>query len=222
MVINSIPVREKTGIVLLILVNSGFIYILIMLVTFSYGFFNGHSGLKASETANHIAESLINKVALLSAIVYTANYILFKMLLRSKQPIIGSLVPTILGVVISTPFFLREKQAFIDDQYSQIKLSDYIQHDSISEVSLFTPTDTIPIEYHRDFFQIIGTASYRKGVWKYQKTLKILILKTDGTRDSILTNGDLFELSNWKFFKAEENLVEKYFQISHAEKYEIR
>lgn len=208
--------KEKIGIAFLILLNAGFIYLLLILPIFGYGMINGHHGLKAAETANHVAENLIGKAAILSFTALVTNYVLFKILLQSKRSIIGSILVTLIGILISIPFFLREKQSFIEHQHSQIMLSDYIDTDSIAEVFLFRSTDTIPIRYHREFFQIIGTASYRESMWKYQKQLKILIRKTDGTKDSIFSNGNLFEFKG-TFFKAEENPIDKYLRISKEE-----
>ena len=215
--LSDIVMKEKIGIALLILLNSGFIYLLIIFPFFEYGMINGRHGLKAIETANHVAQSLLKTAILLSSLGLVINYIIFRLLISSKKPLIYGLIVTILGIAISIPFFLNEKQRFIERQYSQIMLSDYIPYDSISEIRLFTSTDTIPIAYYREFVQIIGNASYAEGIWKYQKSLKIMIRKTDGTKDSIISNGELFELSNGKFFKANEDLVEKYLLISHSE-----
>lgn len=211
--------KEKIGIALLILLNAGFIYLMIILAILGYGLINGHHGLKAVETADLVTKNLSTKAFLLSFIVLASNYIIFRFLILNKRAILGSVIVTLIGILISTPFFFRERQSFIDYQHSHITLSDYIHCDSIAEVWLLRRMDTIPITYQQEFFQIIGVASYQTGMWKYQRSIKIKILKKDGTKDSILTNGDLFELSGGKFFKSKENLIEKYIQVSHSEKH---
>lgn len=208
--------KEKIGIALLILVNSGFIYLMVLLVILSYGLINGHHGLKAAETADRVAKSIFTKASVLSFILLAINYTIFKILIHSKKPIVGSLILTVIGIAVSIPSFLKEKRSFIEYQYSQVCLKDYIDCDAISDIQLSIRTDTIPIAYCREFVQIIGNASYKKGMWKYQRSMKIVIRKTNGTKNTILSNGELFEL-NGKFFKSKENLVEKYLRISKVE-----
>lgn len=208
--------KQKIGIALLILLNSGFIYLIMILVYLSYGLINGRSGLKAVQTANHIGENIFTKVSVLSFLALFSNYLVFRFLIQNKKPILGSLITTLIGIMISIPFFFKERQSYIENQFNQVMLSDYVDSKTISKIQLLTPSDTVPVEYCEEFFQIIGNASYADGMWKYQRSMKIILWKTDGTKDSILSNGDLFELSNGKFFKAKENLVEKYLRISPA------
>ena len=205
--------KEKIGIALLILLNAGFIYLLVFTAYFSHGFTNGAGTLRAVEIANHVAERIFRIAGFLSFIALVINYILFRFLLRSGRPIIGSIIVTLIGILVFTPFFLSERSSFIEKRYSQIVLSDYIKCKEVSKVDLFIMEDTIAIDYCADFFQVIGTAPYSPGIWKYSgQSMKIMIWKTNGTKDSILTNGELFELSDRKFFKADENLIEKYLQ----------
>ncbi len=208
--------KEKIGIALLILLNAGFIYLLVIVICFSYWLIVGNPGLKAVETADSAAESIFNKAAFLSFTALLVNYILFKFLLQSRKSIISSIVVTLIGLLICIPFYFTERWSFIDRKYSQVMLIDYLDSREVSKVQLLIREDTIPIDYCENFFHVIGTASYSQGMWKYQKSMKILIWKKDGIKDSILSNGDLFEFKG-KFFKAEENLVEKYLKMAPTE-----
>lgn len=211
--------KEKIGIALLILLNAGFIYLLVFTAYFSYGFTNGAGTLRAVEIANHVAERIFRIAGFLSVIALAINYILFRFLLRSGKPIIGSIIVTLIGILVFTPFFLSERSSFIEKRYSQVVLSDYINCKEVSKVDLSIMNDTIAIDYCEDFFHVIGRASYSPGMWKYGKSMKITIWKTTGTKDSILCSGDgrLFELSDGKFFRSEENLIEKYLKLIPTE-----
>jgi hypothetical protein len=208
--------KEKIGIALLILLNAGFIYLMIVLFNLSFGLFSGHSGLKAVERANDIAGGIFNKASFLTAIAFVSNHIVLRTLIQSKKPILYSIIITLIGLLISIPFYFTERRSFIQEQYGKVVLSDYIDCKEISKVQLFILKDTIPIESCEDFFQVIGTASYNNGIWKYQKSNIIVLWKTNGTKDTILSSGGLFELSDGKFFKADENLIEKYIRLWHV------
>ncbi|AEA42689.1 hypothetical protein [Fluviicola taffensis] len=130
--------------------------------------------------------------------------------------VVITIIITIIGIGFFTPYFLNAKKSFIAYQNKNITLGDYANPRTISQVQLLIKSDTIPLDDSQMFIQMIGKASYQKGIWKYQKSIKILFKNRNGTKDSILSNGELFETSKGKFFKTEENIIEKYLQISNV------
>ncbi len=209
--------KQKIGITLLIILNGAFIYLIAVTAILSYGLINGRSGPnKAFETANDVATNIFIKVAILSLITLLINYIISRMLIQNKRPIVTSIVITVIGIIASTPFYLSARDSFIAYQFNNITLGDYVNPRNISQVQLLIKSDTIPLDDSQMFIQMIGKASYQKGIWKYQKSIKILFKNRNGTKDSILSNGELFETSKGKFFKAEENIIEKYLRISNV------
>jgi hypothetical protein len=205
--------KQKIGVVILILTSIIFTYLAIMLSVLTFGIIVApiihERGIElVTSTTNEILKNLL----ILTLINSIINYIIFKKLIGFKKPIIFSFLLTAIGILISIPFYISARNSFMDYADSNTKLFHYINVKEIREVSLIAFKDTIKIEEKDKFISEIGSARYKPGTWKYMKKIKINMVRTDGKIENIDSNGELFGSYKGKYFSTENNLIEKYFK----------
>ncbi len=203
--------RQKIGIGLLIIFNLTFIYIIIMGAFFSFGIIVAELGpIKALEAANLTTNDMLIKLTVLSAVVLLINYFLTKKMIAIKKPFLTSLMILLIGILVFIPFFLAARQSFLNYQNGTTKLQHYLDRQTISEAFIIKSMDTIQVEQLDNFIRDIGYAKYKPGPWKYAKKLKIIFNKTDGNKDSIFTNGQMFGPFKGKYFFSDKYVFENY------------
>lgn len=205
--------RKKIGIELSILLNVGFIYLLIMGVILYYGFISVPLGKESIIEITELTSydtNLIIRIIFLSIIACLINYFLFKKMIRSKKSFLISCIIILIGIAISTPFGLSARKSFIRYKSGEMQLQDYIGKEKINEVQLITNLDTIQVEEIDCFIRDISMVKYKKGLWKYPKRIKIMIRYTDGGIDSIYTNQNGFFHYKEMDFITDKNIMEKY------------
>jgi hypothetical protein len=184
-----------------------------MYAVLSYGLIVGLLGQdRGFEIANELSNDIVIKMAVLSVIVLLINYLLIKKMLSSKKPFLTGIIITVIGVIIFIPFFLGAKQSFIEYQDGTTQLNHYLDEHSITEATIISFTDTVPVKQLDDFKREIGYAKYKKGYWKYGKIIKIIFKRTDGSKDSISTNGQLFGPYKDKYFATDSDVIKKYLE----------
>lgn len=108
------------------------------------------------------------------------------------------------------PFFISARKSFLDYQNGTTQLQHYLNGRTITEAQIITNTDTIQVEKLDDFITNISFAKYKRGSWKYTKTVKLILKRTNGSKDSIFTNGQMFGAYKGKYFSTEQNVINKY------------
>ena len=202
--------KRRTGIGLLVILNLAFIYVIIFGASLRYALIVAELGQdRGREVAKLTTDDILTKVAVASFLVLLINYFLAKKLIESKKPLLISGTITLIGVVIFIPFLLSARQSFINYQDRTTKLLQYIGVKTIKESQIFTHTDTVHVKQLEDFIRDIGYAK-QTGPWKYGKEYKIMFERTDGSEDSIFTNGRIFGPYNGKYFSTDRNVVAKY------------
>lgn len=200
--------KQKIGIGLLILLNVGFTYLLVIEARLYYGFISIPLGKEIKLTTFTSYDStLIVGVTFWSIIAFLINYFLFKKMIMSKKSFLISFVITIIGVSISIPDSLSARESF--HKSSEIQLQNYLNKETINEVQIITNSDTIQVKEVNNFITDIGAVQYQRGIWKYAKKTKIMLRYTDGGLDSIYTTGRLFEYEG-KYFLTDKDIIEKY------------
>ncbi len=203
--------RRKIGIGLLILINLTFIYVIVMGAIFSYGIIVGDLGEdRGLKVANLTTKHILIKLSVISIVVLLINYFLMKKMIENKRPFLTSLTLTVFGIIVFIPFFLSARQSFLDYQKGTTQLQHYLNRHTITEVQIFTHTDTIQIEQLDDFIRDIGFAKYKRGSWKYAKTIKLMFKRKNGSKDSLFTNGQMFGAYEGKYFSTDQNVIDKY------------
>jgi hypothetical protein len=203
--------RRKIGIGLLIIINLTFIYVIIMGAILSYGLIVAPLGQdRGLEIANLTTNEILIKLSIVSMIVFLTNYFLTKKMIANKNPFLSSLTVTLIGIIVFIPFFLTARQSFLDYQNGTTQLQYYLDRQSITEFKIITHTGTIQVEQLDDFIRDIGFAKYKRGPWKYAKQIKLMFKRTDGSKDSIFTNGQMFGAYKGKYFSTDQNVIDKY------------
>ncbi len=162
------------------------------------------------EVATLTTNEILIKLCIASMLVLTINYFLTKKMIESKKPFLISLTVTVIGIIVFIPFFLSARQSFIDYQNGTTQLRHYLDRQTITGAQIITHSDTIQIEQLDDFIRDIGYAEYKSGPWKYAKKIKLVFKQTDGSKDSIFTNGQMFGPYKGKYFSTDRNIIDKY------------
>ena len=162
------------------------------------------------EIANLTTNDILVKLTVISIAVLLVNYFLTKKMIANKKPFFLSLTITVIGIIVFIPFFLSARQSFLDYQNETTQLQHYLDRQTITEAQIITHTDTIQVEQLGDFITDIGFAKYKRGPWKYAKTIKLIFKRTDGSKDSLFTNGQLFGAYKGKYFSTDQNVIDKY------------
>ena len=162
------------------------------------------------EIANMATNDILIKLTIVSMITFLLNYFLTKKMIVNKKPFLTSLTVTVIGVVVFIPFFLSARQSFLDYQNGTTQLQHYLERQTITEAQIITHTDTIQVTQLDDFIREIGYAKYKRGPWKYAKKIKLMFKLTDGSKDSIFTNGQMFGAYKGKYFSTDQNVIDKY------------
>lgn len=203
--------KRGLGIGILIILNLTFIYVIIIGANLSFGFaempFGDQSGLK---TLNYTTKIILIKLSPVAIAVLSINYILIKKMIGIRNPFLLSLTVTFIGIIVFVPFFLSARQSFINYQNGTKQLQDLLFKETIIEAHIITSRDTIKVEKLDDFLTDIGSAKYRRGIWKYAKKFKLMFKRSNGSIDSIFTNGQLFGGYKAKYFSTNTNIIEKY------------
>ncbi|AFM06248.1 hypothetical protein Fleli_3946 [Bernardetia litoralis DSM 6794] len=204
--------RENIGIILLMLLNIGFTYLLVVQATLYYGFLHVPLGKESINEATKLTSydsTLIIGITILSIIAFLINYIILKKMILSKKSFLIGCIIIFIGISISIPFSLPARESFLHYKSGKMKLQDYLSEKMISEVQLIDHSKTIQVKGIDDFMEDIGGTQYRRGMWKYAKKTRIMLRYTDGSLDSIYANGSLFDYKG-KIFFADKNIIEKY------------
>gem|GEM_PF-3224381 len=203
--------RRKIGIGLLIILNLTFIYLIIMGAGLTFGIIVAPLGQdRGLEVANLATRDILIKLAIVSVIALLVNYILTKKVIASRKPFLGSIAVTVIGIIVFIPFFLSARQSFLDYQNGTTQLQHYLDRQTITQAQIITQTDTIEVEQLEDFIRDIGYAKYKREPWKYAKKIKLMFKRTDGGKDSIFTNGQMFGPYKGKYFSTDQNVIDKY------------
>ena len=203
--------KRNIGIGLLIILNLTFIVMIIFEARLAFGLIVAELGQdRGLEVANLITNDILTKLAVASILVLLANYFLTKKIIECKNSFLISGTVTVIGVILFIPFLLSAKQSFLDYQDGTTKLQQYIDRQTIKESQIITHTDTVSVEQLDDFIRDIGYAKYKRGPWKYGKKYKIMFKRTDGSADSIFTNGQMFGAYKGKYFSTDRNVIDKY------------
>ena len=203
--------KRKVGIGLLIILNLTFIYVIIIGGVMSFGLIVAYVGPeKGLEIANSITNDVLAKLTFLSTFVLIINYFLAKKMITNTRSAITSLAITAIGIIVFIPFFMSAKKSYLNYQKGADQLQLYIDRPTITKVQIITHPDAIQIEQLDDFISRIGRAKYKRGFWKYRKSVKLIFTRTDGRHDSIFTNGKLFGPYKNKYFETDDNVIEPY------------
>ena len=165
---------------------------------------------RGSEIADLTTNDILIKLMIMSMIVLLTNYFLTKKIIANKKPFLTSLTVTVIGIIVFIPFFLSARQSFLDYQNGTTQLQHYLDRQTITEAQIIIQTDTIHVKQLDDFIQDIGFAKYKRGPWKYAKKMKLMFKRTDGSKDSIFTNGQMFGAYKEKYFSTDQNVIDKY------------
>lgn len=202
--------KRKIGIALLIILNLSFIYV-IMAAILTLGLVVAPLGHERGlEIANQTTIDLLIKLSISTVLMFSINYFLFKKLAINKRPLITSLILTLIGALISIPFFLSLRKSFIDYQNGTTLLQHYFESKTIDNIQIITFSDTIEVTQLNNFIIDVESAKYKPGMWKYMKEYKLIINRNSGIIDTIFTNGQMFGPYQHKYFSTEENVIEKY------------
>ena len=162
------------------------------------------------EIANQTTNDIFIKLTIISMVMLLLNYFLIKKMIASKIPFFTSLTITMIGIIVFMPFFISARKSFLVYQNGTTQLRHYLNGQTITEAQIITHTDTIQVEKLDDFITNISFAKYKRGPWKYAKTVKLIFKRTDGSKDSMFTNGQMFGSYKGKYFSTEQNVVNKY------------
>lgn len=177
----------------------------------SYGLIVGPLGQdRGLEIANHTTNDNLIKLALISTVVLLINYVLTKKVIVNRKPFLTSLIITLIGVIVFIPFCISARQSFLEYQNGTTQLQHYLNKQTISEAQIITHTDTIQVKQLEDFIIDISLARYKRGAWEYTKDIKLLFKRTDGSKDSIFTNGQMFGAYKGMYFLTDKNVIDKY------------
>lgn len=203
--------RRKIGIGLLIILNLTFIYVLIIGAILGFGLIVAPLGQdRGIEIANLTTNDILTKLTNMSIVVLLINYFLTKKMVANKKPFLLSLTITVIGIIVFIPFFISARQSFLVYQNGTTQLQHYLEGQTITKAQIITQYDTVQVEQLDEFIRDIGYANYKRGPWKYVKKIKLMFKRTDGSIDSIYTNGQMFGAYKGKFFSTDQNVIDKY------------
>ncbi|MGL4632023.1 MAG: hypothetical protein ACRCVT_12540 [Leadbetterella sp.] len=204
--------KKKVGIGLLIILNLAFVYIMIMGAIFSFEIVAIEVGkIEGYKMATQITNDILLKLTFGATFVLFLNYLLIKKMVQIKGAFLVSLIITLIGIGFFIPFLLSTKKSFLDYQMGVSKLQHFIHKETIEDIQITTNTnDSILVNNVDGFVKDISTAKHIKGIWKYAKKVKIKIKRTDGSKDSLYTNGKQLIDYNGEFFDLDQNVIEKY------------
>lgn len=164
------------------------------------------------QIANLTTNNILIKLCIISTVVLLINYLLTKKMIVSKRPFLTSLMVVLIGISVFIPFFISARQSFLEYQNGTTQLQHYLDKKTISEAQIIFPTDTTRVQQLNDFIRDIGFAQYKSGPWKYAKTIKIMFKRSDGSKDSLFTNGQMFGAYKGKYFSTDQNIIDKYIE----------
>ena len=200
------------GISLLIIINLIYIYLICIYPILSFGLVVAEIGeVQGKIIETKITRETISFVLLLSLVLFAMNYLIFKKLILSKRNLLYTFVLIIMGILIFIPFYLNSKKSFVDYQNGTTRLGHFIEKNEIENIKIINQNDTIIIKDKDVFLNEIGSAKYKRGIWKYGKKYKIIFEKNGIKKDSIFSNGIMFGEFKNKYFEVEKDVLEKYF-----------
>jgi hypothetical protein len=209
--------KNIIGILLLIIINLIFIYLICFFPILSFGLVVAEIGeVQGKVIETKITRETILFVLLLSVFLLSINYLIFKKLILTKRNFLYSLTLIIIGILIFFPFYLNSKKSFLDYQNGTTKLGHFIEKNEIENIIVIKQNDTIIIKDQDIFLNEIGRAKYKRGIWKYGKKYKIIFEKNGIKKDSILSNGIMFGSFKNRYFEVEKDVIEKYFNTKKS------
>ena len=203
--------NRKTSIALFIIVYIALLYIIIAEAIVHYVLvvapFKQYHEL---ELADLITGSILIKLCILAIFVLLTNYFYTITIMANKKPFLTRLTITSLVIVVLSVLVFSTCQSFSDYRKATTQLQQYMNGQTITEAEIITKTDTIEVKQLHTFITDIGLAKYKDGPRKYFKTMKVLFTRTDGSKDSLYTNGQVFGSYHGKYFAADSNIMYKY------------
>jgi hypothetical protein len=196
--------KRKIGIGFLIGLNFTFVLILIMLAIFTYGL------SEASLQEPALTNDILLKVAVLSSFVCALNYLLLHKIILVEKAFLKSCVIVAMGIIVFSPFFISARQSLLNYQNKATQLQQYLNTQTIIGVQIITHTDTIKVSEVDSFVSHIGSATSLRRPVKYAKSIKLIFEHSNGKKDTLLTNGQIFGPYKGKFFKTEINVIDNY------------
>jgi hypothetical protein len=162
------------------------------------------------EVANRTTTDILINVTIASFLLLLVNYFLTKKLLVSKRPFLISLTVTLIGIIVFIPFFLSARQSFLNYQNGTTQLQHYLDRQTIVKAQIISDSDTIQVKQLDNFLRDIGFAKNKVGPWKYEMKFKLVFKRTDGSIDSLFSNGQMFGVYKGKYFSTDQNVIHKY------------
>ena len=203
--------RKKIGIGILFLLNISYTSFMIFGARLGFGLIVADLGQDlGKEVASQVTFETLMQFTVVALLVFLINYFLLKKMVLNSRPLIVSVIISFIGVIVFIPFLLSAKQSFINYQNGTTKLTHYLEKDKITEALIVFETDSVKVKQLDEFVREIGYAKYKRGIWKYNKKMRIILKRTDGNKDTIATNGLMFGPYKGKFFATKKNVVEKY------------
>jgi hypothetical protein len=196
--------KRKIGIGFLIGLNFTFVLILIMLAIFTYVL--SESSLQEPALTNDI----LLKAAVLSSFVCAVNYLLLHKIILIKKALLKSCLIVAMGIIVFSPFFISARQTLLNYQNKATQLQQYLNTQTIIGVQIITHTDTIKVSEVHSFVSHIDSATSLRWPVKYAKSIKLIFEHSNGQKDTLLTNGQIFGPYQGKFFKTEINVIDNY------------
>jgi hypothetical protein len=203
--------RRNIGIGLLVILNLTFVYTIVMGVTLIYRFIDVPSRQYSGDgIIDQTTKVILTAMTIVSIIIFTINYFLIKRIIEHSKPFLISLIVGVSSIIVITPYFISARQSVLDYQAGIVQLQHYLDQPTITAAQIIMNKDTIQIQQLDVFLNDIGLAKYRRGPWKFAKKIKLKFERTDGSNDSITTNGEMFGPYKGKYFRADQNVLEKY------------
>lgn len=203
--------KRKIGIALVTIINCINLYLIIYAAILAFGLVVAPLGEIRGKIVSHDITGDIFIFTLISlSITLVLNIFIFKKLIKPNRSILLSFVLIIIEIIIFLSLYLSALNSFINYQKSTTILSHFLDKKSITNIKIIKSEDTTKINNISPFLNEIGTAKYKRGVWKYQKKYKILLTHNNGDKDSILSNGEIFGPYQGRYFFSDSNVVENY------------
>lgn len=203
--------KRKLSILFLVLLNPAYVYVSSVWIWLNFSLFVFAVGEEQGmiEAAQKTEEILMWLIPL-SIGLFLINYLVCRRLIAGKRPLVVSLLVTLTVVLIIAGVLLYQRQSYLDYQRKNTQLEHYFNKQVEVKAEIIQGTSSIEAVPLDEFMDDIGSAKYKAGVWKFAKSFKIMFYLEDGSKDSIMTNGQIFGPYRGKYFATEENVLEKY------------
>lgn len=203
--------KRKIGILLLILVNSLIIWIIVLGIIFSFGIVvQSFDFVRGPEIVNYIVSTLLLKFTLVFTLSILLNYLIIKILINARKPIVKSLIIALFEVLIFFPILISNRNNFIKNQLVSTSLNKYLDIGAVVQTFVISQKDTICINKQKEFLSKIGEAKSKRGIWKFGKKKKIVFIYRNGMKDSIYTNGNIFGEYKKLWFFTDYNVIDQF------------